>query len=257
MRAVVCIFLLFALASATWSLQGPLSARHAIERLEKGLGDPVEQIRILREAGPSAVGPLRDGLSSGAPRVRLICARELLALGDGRGEKALFEIMRTRETLEDRALAGAAETYLLNGWAAENAPPPAERARAAQAGKGGGSDTQLDALTAVLERFPLWQDGYVQRARLNVAADRPGEARRDALLALYIQPDQFDAMVVLARAWSMLDRNDLAAVCLERAMTINPRFRESLLDEYRSLRRAMDLERSRQRREKRRNRPFA
>jgi hypothetical protein len=64
-------------------------------------------------------------------------------------------------------------------------------------------------------------------------------------------------MVLLARAWSLLERNDLAATCIERAMKVNPRLKEALEPELESLQRTILRNRARKRRERQRNQPVA
>jgi len=257
MRAAMILFGFFVALGVSWAVLPSQSARWAVARLENGSGDPAEQVRVLRNQGFAAASALRAGLKSPEARVRLLCARELAYLGDADGDTALLMLMQDRSTLEAQTVASAAETHVINAWMERAAPPLEERRKAMRFESDGTIQSRLSSITVALEEYPTWAAGYVFRARLLLASERAAEARRDTLLALYLQPDQFEAMVLLARAWSLLERNDLAAVCIERAMKVNPRLQETLDPELESLRKALQRDRARERREKQRNQPVA
>lgn len=241
----------------SWAVLPSKSAQWAVTSLENGSGDPAEHIRTLRNQGFAAGSALRAGLKSTDARVRLLCARELAFLGDTDGDAALLMLMQERSTLEAQTIASAAETHVINAWMERAAPPPEERRKALRYENDGTIQSRIASITVALEDYPTWAAGYVFRARLLLASERAAEARRDTLLALYLQPDQFEAMVLLARAWSLLERNDLAAICIERAMKVNPRLKESLEPELESLMKTLLRDRARERREKQRNQPVA
>lgn len=257
MRAALILFSFFVLLAMAWAVWPLQSSRRAVASLEAGAGDPVEHIQLLRGHGLAAGGALRAGLKSSEPRVRLLCARELAFLGDADGDTALLMLMQDRSTLEAQTLASAAETHVINAWMERSAPPPDARRKALRYESDGTVPARIASITNALEEYPTWASGYVFRARLLLASERAAEARRDTLLALYLQPDQFEAMVLLARAWSLLERNDLAATCIERAMKVNPRLKEALEPELESLQRTILRERARERRERQRNQPVA
>lgn len=257
MKAAIALLLCFVSIAAYWAFMPVYAARRAVARLEKRAGDPREQVAELRQWGASAGPALRAGLESPDTRVRLVCARELAYLGDPGGDRALLLLMQDRSSVEARTVASAAETHVINAWMERAAPPAGARRKALKFEGSVPLPERLSAITEALEEYPAWASGYVFRARLHLAAERAAEARRDALLALYLQPDQFEAMVLLARAWSLLERNDFAVVCIERAMKVNPRLTETLKEELQSLHRALQLERARERRERQRNQPLA
>lgn len=257
MRAALILFVFFLILALSWAVLPTQSANHALECLENGYGDPVEHIHTLRGQGLAGGRALRQGLHSSEPRVRLLCARELAFLGDADGDTALLLLMQDRSSVEAQTLASAAETHVINAWMERSAPPASERRKALRYENDGTIPERIASITDALEDYPTWAAGYVFRARLLLAAERAAEARRDTLLALYLQPDQFEAMVLLARAWSLLERNDLAAICIERAIKVNPRLHESLDPELESLQKSLLRDRARERREKQRNQPLA
>jgi hypothetical protein len=205
MRASWVVLLLFLAIGLLWAFQPAAESYRAVENLERGRSNPVLQIETLRRAGSDASSALKLGLRSSDARVRLVCARELARLGDADGDALLLRMLQTRGSLEEKTLASAAETYLIDTWNARSAPLQAERNAVLQPGAGNQAGNQsvserLDKLSRLMETHPLWTQGLIFRARLLIALDRAPEARRDALTALLIQPDQFEAMVVLARA---------------------------------------------------------
>lgn len=258
MRASLILLLLFLAIGLVWAFQPSAQSFRALYRLEKGQADAAEQLLALRRAGADAAPALKAGLKSAEPRVRLVCARELSRMGDAEGDQLLLRMLQQRETFEEKTLASAAETFIIDVWNERSAPPESDRNAVLQPS----SDNQtvsdrIERLNRLLEQYPLWTQGLIFRARLLIALDRAPEARRDALTALLIQPDQFEAMVVLSRAWALLGRPDYSVTCMERAGTVNPRLKETLSEELQAFQRMLERERGKERVERRKLKPAA
>lgn len=250
MRPPLLTSLFFFLAALAWALLPPWAAQAAARRLADPRADvPALEQQLLR-AGHSALPALHRGLSAENLVQRARCARLLALTGDRNGDRCLLQLLARPGAPADGLPAAMAETFLLSVWMQRDAPPPAARQRALAANSPG-------ALTSLLERSPGWTAGWVARARVSLSDGDAAEARRGALQALALEPDNFLAMVVLAQACLLLNAPEQAMVSLEHAVRLNPRLKHSLGTEVREALKALDLERARKRREHRRQEPLA
>jgi hypothetical protein len=222
-----------------------------VRRLGDPTADPLAAEQELRRAGPAAVRALERGLDPACPLRRARCARILGLNGDRDGDRCLLQMLRERGGAEDDFAGAMAETFLLSVWAQRDAPPPLERHKALS------NPGSTALLTGLLEKYPGWSAGHVLRAEASLRSGDFAEARFYALQALVVEPENFTAMVVLARAWLALEAPSHATICLERAVGVNPRLKRSLEAEIRDALRGVDLERARRRRELRRQEPAA
>ena len=241
-RAVACSVVFFILVALCWALQPPWAAYAAVQALGHPRADARALEEELRRAGNAARPALRHGLDSDNLRRRAVCARLLALSGDGAGDLCLLRMLRG-------AGAAMAETYILSVWMERDAPPAAVRARALASSSPG-------PLTSLLERYRAWSAGQVALARLSQRSGEAAEARHYALLALAVEPENFEALVVLAQACLRLDLPGQAALCLEHAVGLNPRLRPALTNEIREALKGLDLERARKRSEQRRRQPL-
>ena len=268
MRSVILLCTGFVLMGLLWAVQAPLGAYGLVQ----GLSDPgaggLAAGQALLHGGAAAIPALHNGLLSPTLTVRLRCARILALRNDPAGELALLEILRTHGAADDPAGA-AAEVYLVSLWdraspvfarAPENRESPnadgaATRALLAQYEAAHADANLIALLTECLSRDPVWIGGYVRRAHANLRAGEVWEARRDALLALALDYNEFEAAAVLAQASLLLNAPQEACTCLEQALRVNPRLARELHDDIRDVLKALDAEKVRQRREKRRETP--
>jgi len=189
--------------------------------------------------------------------VRVRCARLLAVGGDRRGDEALLKILRQHGSEAEGTLAAQAETYLLNAWTQRNGPPEALRRNFQRDDSFKTDADRLLALNEALTRFPDWASGYIQRAIVYQRTGSIVEARLDVLRSLEIEPAQFEAMLVLGSCHLLLNASDQAYTCYEQAVRLNPRLRVQFKNEIRDVLKAIEIDRSRRRREKRREMPVA
>lgn len=249
MRALVWTIAFFVLVALLWALQPPLAARMAVSALRNPRADVPALEQELRRAGNAATRALRSALDSDNPRQRALCARLLALRGSREGDLCLLRMLRQPGNDRPDLTGAMAETFILSVWMERNGPPPAVRARVL--GSGGAA-----AFAGVLERYPGWSAGYVARARLSLNSGEATEARHYALQALAAEPENFEALVVLARACLKLDIPSQAMLCLERAVSLNPRLKPALAGEIHQALKGLDLERARKLKEQRRREPL-
>jgi tetratricopeptide (TPR) repeat protein len=252
MRAVTLTLCFFMCASLYWALEPSLAAFAAMRRLGDATLDAPALERDLRRAGAAAWRPLQRGLAADNARRQAYCARLLALSGDRSGDRCLLRMLRQHGSAADDVCGSMAEAFILSVWAERDAPPRAVRQAALQNTWGAAG-----ALTQLLEKYPGWVAGHVLRARLSRQDGDATLARRYALEALSLEPDNFEAMVVLAQACLMQNAHEQAMSCLERAVQVNPRLKRSLDTEIREALKGLDLERARRRREQRRQEPVA
>jgi hypothetical protein len=250
MRAVACTILFFVLMALVWALHPPLAAHAAVRALRNPRADVHALESALRRAGQAARPALRRGLVSDDLRQRAHCARLLALSGDRDGDACLLRILRQHGTDALDTAAAMAETFISSVWMERDAPPSTVRTQALAGNKAA-------ALSTLLQRYPAWSAGYVARARMSQRNGEAAEARRYALLAVAVEPENFEAMVLLAQACLMLDLPSQAMLCLEHAVGLNPRLRPALQREIREALKGLDLERARKRREKQQHEPLA
>jgi tetratricopeptide (TPR) repeat protein len=250
MRSVAWTFLFFVATALFWAAYEPLASHHAVRQLANPAADRAALHQELRRAGPGAALALRTGLSTGDPISRAYCARLLALLGHESGDRALFALLR-----QSGAGSVRAEAFLRSVWMERDAPPPAMRAKALRDDLA--TAHALVMLRRLLDRYPYWSAGRQQRARVLLRGGEAEDARRCALELLRAEPENFDAMVLLARACLTLEAPSQALTCFDRAVRLNPRLKDDLRDDIREALKALDAERARRRREQRRQAPLA
>jgi ribosomal protein L17 len=253
MRSVGLLASVFFLVALIWTIQVPFSAYSLVQSFGDPNCDPASVEETLRQA--SAASPaLKYGLNSHLPAVRLRCARLLAMRDDPAGEEHLLEALRSDDPRAEDA-AAVAEVYLVSIWDRRDGPPENERYRLARAEGANDDAALLKVLKDLLARYPRWIGGYVRRAQLFQRNGEAMDARRDALVALLKEPNEFEAMVVLAQIDLSINAAQDAYLCMEQAVRINPRLRHDQRDEIREIIRAMNADRERVRRERRRDTP--
>lgn len=256
MRAVAVTFAVFVLLALAWALHAPLASRAAMRRLSDPANDPRESARALLRAGVGSTRALQNGLAAQDPLPRLYCARLLALRGDRDGDRCLLDVLRRRGG-ESETLSAMAEVFLNSVWDQRGAPAPALRERVLRGSLVVLAREKAMATDELLSRHPAWSAGFVARARMARHLNEDREARMYALKALLIEPDNFEAMKVLARACLALGEPDNALRTLEQALRVNPRLKAELRDDIRDAIKAIDLDRARRRREKRKESPVA
>jgi len=254
MRASWLTLLAFLLLASVWALQLPFSSWLTVKNLAVD-SESRDTFKLVR-AGTSATLALQHGLNSGSVEIRLPCARALALRGDKNGDRALFAIVRHHGAAAD-GFGAKAEAYLIDVWNQREGPPAVHREKLARV-KGQNADRDaLPVLNELLERYPGWSNGYVLRARLHLRNGEGLEARRQTLIALAIEEENFEAMVVLSQAYLLINSPEQSYLCLQQAVRLNPRLRHSLQEDIKEALKSIDLERARRRRDKRREVPVA
>ncbi len=256
MRAIRLSIFFFAVVAAIWAMQPPLSAWLAVGRI-RAAGCVTERAaceRQLRRAGPAATLALRSGLQAPDDVTRMHCARVLALYNDRAGDSCLLEILREHNSAND-SLGAAAEAMLLSIWDQRDGPPASLRENLARAR--GDEGEFLHSLDVLVDAYPGWSTGYLMRARLYARNGAGLEARRQAHIALMLEPHHFDAMIALADAALLLGAPDHAYRCLQQAVGTNPRIRNTLRDEIRETLKAIEQQRIRKRNKYRKEQPVA
>lgn len=253
MRSVGLLAALFLFIALIWTIQIPFSAYSLVQSFNDATSDCSSAEEALRQ-GAAALPALKEGLASRSPNVRLRCARLLALRDEPAGEEHLLEALRSEDVRYEDA-AAVAEVYLISVWDQRDGPSGADRARLARIEGSGDDSGHLKVLKELLAKYPRWIAGYVRRARLYQRNGEALDARRDALVALLKEPSQFEAMILLAQIDLSINAAQDAYLCMEQAVHVNPRLRHDQRDEIREILRAMNAERERQRRERRRDTP--
>lgn len=253
MRAVFLSASLFIVAAMVWAVQIPLLSFATVRTLTDPASDHFAAEEALLNAGSGAALALDAGIKSDSLFVRLHCARVLARNGDHAGDKELSAILRTHP---NDFLGVAAELALSQIWQLRDSPEKTSLKRLAALDASPGSDVdQIKLLGDLLLKHPGWSNGYVRRARIHQRNNEAFEARRDALSALMVEPDNFEAIEVLVQAYLAMTAPEQAYICVQQALYLNPRLRDAMRDEIRETLRALDIQGDKQRIERRRERP--
>ncbi|HLX60377.1 MAG TPA: hypothetical protein VKX17_03750 [Planctomycetota bacterium] len=255
MRAIVFSFLIVFIAALAWAVQAPLSAYWNVRAFSSERGDALAAEEALIRAGPAALPVLTRGLHSDNGNAQFHCAKVLMVLGDNEGEEFLLQALHAHPDKDD-PIGREAEAFLLSAWDRRDGPDAMLRQKLSEAEAQDSAPQKLAVLNDCLARYPGWADGYARRARIYQQASEVYEARRDALAALSLAPNHFEALVTLGRIQLIADAPQLAYKCFERALTVNPRLKDALQNDIRDTFKALELERIRRREERRRNVPL-
>lgn len=254
MRPVTFSFILFIFIALTWALYTPLSSFIIIQTLLHSTADPSSIDQTLKYTDAGSVTLLRKGMASASPKIRLRCARTLALQGYREGDRCLAEILREHAGSSQDTLGGMSEFFLISLWEQRNAPEPSTRERLTRLETERNSDPDMiNELNEALSNHPAWSGGYVRRARVFQRNGENHDARRDALIALMIDSQNFEAMVVLGRSYLQLDAPEQAFVCLEQAVRVNPRLKSDLKADLVEALKAIEIEKERRRRERRKD----
>lgn len=258
MRASRVFFALYICAALFWALRGPLAARLTLRAMKNAGADLSACEHDLQREGRAAAAALREALATAGPEVRLRCARILALQNDPEGDRGLMRLLREYGRDVQNPLGAQAEASLCAAWDQRDAPAAGVRGPLLNIDASPLSETEkLAALNDALAHNAAWASGYVRRARVHQRNGDPLEARRDALIALLLQPSHFEAMLVLASTAMMLDMPGQASLCFEQALRINPRLRVRYKKELGEVQRQLDLEKKRRREELRKDTPIA
>jgi len=209
----------------------------------------------LIRAGPVAIPALRRGLQAGNSATRLRCARLLALRGDAGGEQALLETLHKHGDDPQDTSASMAEVYLLSLWEQREGPDAPLRAHLAALAGDAPDAENLAALNEAVTRYPLWLAAYVRRARLYLRTGETIEARHDALFALTLDPENFEAMTLLSEVNLTLNDLEDAYTCMQQAVHTNPRLRRVFKEKIEELIKLRQDDRERRRRDRRKERP--
>ena len=227
-----------------WSLYDPACSVLEVARLSSGDGDSAGVEEQLMRRGKGAILALRYGVSSPDESIRLRSASLLARLGEDECDRVLLEALRQGERDSVGALA---EQLLLTVWDRRKGPETNEGAvnlRKKLHAQRADEDPQKE-LALMLALYPAWASGYAARARRHLQEGELHLSTQDALTALLLEPDHFEAMVVLGRCFFKLGFTERALDCFERALLVNPRLRIELDAEMKAVRAGASMERER------------
>ncbi len=256
MRSITIAFLFIILLALAWAVHTPLCARWNVSLFSQNRGDLLDAEESLIRLGSGALPALRGGLAEKNATTRFHCAKVLLVLGENEGETFLLEQLRAHPATDDGA-GREAEAFLLSAWDRRDGPGEMYRKKLQKVENvTGHAPETLTALNECLARFPKWADGYAHRARLYQQAGEVFEAKRDAIVALTLAPNHFEALVTLGRIQLAVEAPTHAYKCFERALQVNPRMKETLRNERLDTLKAIEAEKEKHREEKRKNTPL-
>lgn len=241
----------FIVVALLWAFYDPCLAYYEVARLSSDTHDAIALERSLFSRGRGALPALRGGLKSESRIVRLRCARILALMGEKSGQDTLL-----RE-LQDESGVEVAQQYLLSIWDLRRAPPPKARTQVMRASFREPTEREQEQLDQIMAKHPAWVGGYVLRARWHLQSNELYLARRNAITALLLEEDNFEAAVLLGRCHLLLDYYEHAVFCLERAIRINPGLRHLVEDELEEARREAATDRQRRREKRATERPVA
>jgi len=250
MRTAGIMAIFFSLVALVWAVQRPLSSFAVTSQFAKQNVDVDEITRTLLSAGNSATPALLRGIKADSELMKLRCARVLALRGERAGDQCLLQILRLHGKDNKDSMGALAESYLLEAWEQRDGPRSEIRDKIRHT-------TDPSKLNEYLEKHLSWPAGHLIRARAYLRAADGIEARRHALVSLMLEPDNFDAMAVLAQAYALLDNPEQAYICLQQAVRLNPRLKHSLRDDIEEIMKAIDIDRARRRRERRKEVPIA
>jgi tetratricopeptide (TPR) repeat protein len=246
---------LFLLVAVLWSALDPALAYRDVEALCRPGADRAGAEAALLGRGRASLRALRSGLGSPDAETRLRCARLLALAGESEGEDVLLGALGGEA---DDGRAALAEHLLLSLWD-DRKGPPSNRA-ATVLGEPPPEHALLERrereLDLLLTMHPAWAGGYAARARLHLLLDEPRLAAKDAAAALFLEPNHFETMVLLARIYRRLGNSEQALAFMERAVRLCPRLEREVGPEWEKLRDAVQTERERRLKERRYERPL-
>ena len=238
---------IFFLIALIWTGWDPMLAQMEVQQLGSEPSDwRAARARLLRR-GRGAVLALRGSLGSTEASRRLRCAQSLGLLGEDEADEILMESLQASSDAE----ALMAMELIRELWNLRNGPPENEVKELLT------EDTKRkESLDLALTQYYAWTGGYVARARRHLAEEEARLAVRDALSALLLEPEQFDALVILGRGYAKLGFSELGVDCLRQAVRINPRIEPDLAEELEVLQEAARKERERRLRRRYQNLPL-
>lgn len=230
---------LFLMVAVTWVLWDPLLSKWDVRDLRSDSVEWRAARASLLQRGRGSLFALRDSLSSADAARRLRSAQVLGLLGEDRADEVLLEALRGPSEADARM----AMDLLRELWNIRNGPPEDERLEIPA--RQGNAQTRNERYDLTLTRYYAWVGGYVARAERYLAQNEPRLAVRDALSALLLEPEHFDALVVLSRSYAKLGFPELSLDCLQQAVRINPCLKRALSTEMERLQEAARKERER------------
>ncbi|MFH0938934.1 MAG: hypothetical protein V1899_06605 [Planctomycetota bacterium] len=253
MRAILNFALIYLVLALIWVFYTPFLAWLAVRELANPAADVNGCEDTLKRAGAGATLALRYCLDSDSPpKARLRCARLLALQGQPEGKQQLLEMLRAYGCDTHNPIGAMAEAFILSVWAQHDAPPEPIRERLLHIELSPDPDVvKVITLTNALIKNSGWASGYARRARILLRNGEVLGARRDAFTALLLEPQNFDVMVTLSNILMRLNAPEQAYRCLEQAVRVNPRLKETQATEIRDARRGVEVEKARQRRERR------
>ena len=257
MRSIIATFILIAMLALSWSTQAYFGAYWNVHRLDaQGSDNAAVELALLRK-GPAAFNALRRGLGDDNPFTALRCAKLLMQMGESDGEEYLLSALKYPDPAAENYVR-MAEASLLTAWDARNGPDENLRRQLHEVENNPARVPEtLVLFNACLNRYPAWADGYARRARLFQQGGEALEARRDALAALSLAPNHFEARVTLGRVELSVDAPYLAYKSFEHALSINPRLKPALKRDFDEASKALEIENAKRREERRKNTPIA
>jgi hypothetical protein len=246
---------IFLFLAFLWAALDPLLAYRDVASFRRPDADHGAAETRLLQRGRAALPALRQGTHSADLGTRLRCARLLALNSEADGETLLLAALAHDS---DDAETAFAQHLLLALYDERRAPPP-QRA-ATLLGELPPDRPLLDhreqELDLLLTQYQSWSGGYAARARLHLQQDEPRLAERDAARALLFEPNDFEAMWLLARVYHRLASPEVAFVFAERALRLCPRLEHEMADELEKLRAAAQAERERRLKERLYERPL-
>ncbi|GMV81083.1 MAG: hypothetical protein AMXMBFR7_22670 [Planctomycetota bacterium] len=259
MRSVGAGCGLFVLVALAWTFYDPLASLNDVARLGAADADAEALERTLEARGRGALWALREGMSAPNPAVRLRCAGLLARLNApeaAHAERLLLETLARGERDPQGALA---ERLLLDVWDRRGAPD--DDARLRELRRGAQTDTpdaetrrELDLLIGV---HPFWLGGYTARSRYHFTRGAWLLAAQDALQALVLEPNHFEALATRGRCLLRLGYPEQALQCLEQATRVHPRLMSELEADLERSRKEAAVEREERLRQRRMERPLS
>jgi len=228
-RAGLAASIIFIVIGLLWAIYDPLVSLNEVAGFDRD-GDPKALEEQLLRKGPGAIWSLRKGLEGPHLLARLRCARLLALQGDLEGQRFLLDTLRIENDSHESQLA---EHFLLSIWDRREGPSPEERQKALHLSYHDGNQEDEERLDRLLRIYPAWVGGYVTRARIHIRNNELDAARRDGLTALLLEPNHFEATVLLGRCFLLRDRPNQALACFEQAIKVNPRIRHLIKKELR------------------------
>lgn len=245
---------LFLLLAAAWAFYDPFTASLEVGALSGGGQGTVEAEQALLRRGRGSIGALRKGAESPDIPIRLRSARLLALLGDDTYDSKILETLRDpRET----QYALLAQSLVLSVWDQRNGPGPADAAGAFRDERRAEDwDRTPDSLDLLLVQYPAWASGYVLRAKKKLKDREVRAALDDAKAALHLEPEHFEAYILLGECYQLLGLAEASKDCFEKAVEINPHLQPVLRERLARARKEAAIERERRLLERQRELPI-